>query len=110
MQKVLCVVLTILRWNILLTIRELEKEMNGSQESTISANKHTVVVDLNNLQALLSSEMPKNMLQTRFTRGTKETETLLSTVGSCISGICLPRWVSDVKKLMLVTWLKSQVK
>lgn len=50
-------------WNILWTIRELAKEKNGSQESTISASKHIGAVDLNNLQALLSSEIPKNMLQ-----------------------------------------------
>lgn len=48
-----------MKWNILGTKRDRVEEMNDSQESSISANKLTVAVNLNNLQALLSSEVPK---------------------------------------------------
>ena len=58
--------------------------MNDSQKSSISASKLTVAVNLNNLQALLSSQVAKNVLLTIFTRRTKETTTLFSTSGSCI--------------------------
>lgn len=58
--------------------------MNDSQKSSISARKPPVAANLNNLQALLSSQVAKNVLLTRFMRRTKETTTLFSSLGSCI--------------------------
>lgn len=61
--------------------------MNGSQKSIISASKLTVAVNLNNLQAFLRSQVPKNVLLKRFTRRNKENTTLFSTMGSCIKEV-----------------------
>lgn len=57
--------------------------MNDSQKSSIGARKPTVAANLNNLQGLLSSQVAKNVLLTRFMRRTKTT-TLFSSSGSCI--------------------------
>lgn len=67
--------------------------MNDGQKSSISASNLTTAVNLNKLQALLNSQVAKNVLLTRFTRRTKETATLFSTSGSCIKEVfvCLDK-------------------